>query len=72
MEADFEKAQEKIEAFKAELKQLKEKYNFGIIELPQYDGQEEYSHSDYHFSVDEYTWYNETVDEILNELKSTE
>jgi len=63
----FELRREKINNFKKQLKELVNKHNFGKLESLNYDNQEEYSSSDYHFVVDNETWYFETIAEILKE-----
>ncbi len=65
---EFKNREEKIEAFKAELKALMNKYNFGKSESDNYNGMEEYCGTDYYFTVDGETWYCETIAEVLNEV----
>jgi NAD+--asparagine ADP-ribosyltransferase len=63
----FELRKKKIDDFKSELKSLVEKYNFGKHKSDNYDNQEEYSHTDFHFVVENETWYGETIAELLKE-----
>jgi hypothetical protein len=66
-EKEFEKRKAKVNAFKSELKELMEKYNFGKDESDIYNGMEDYCGTDYYFVVDGETWYSETIGEILDE-----
>ena len=67
-ELEFENRKNKIEAFKTELKALMTKYNFCKHESYNYNGMEEYCGTDYYFTVDGETWYNQTIAEILDEI----
>lgn len=67
-ETEFENRKKKIEAFKTELKALMTKYNFGKHESDNYDGMEQYCGTDYYFTVDDETWYGETIAEILDDV----
>ncbi len=68
MNKEFKNKEEKIEAFKTELKALMNKYNFGKSESDNYNGMEEYCGTDYYFTVDGETWHCETIAEILHEV----
>ncbi len=63
-----ENRKQKVEVFKAELKALMTKYNFGKYESDNYNGWEEYCGTDYYFIVDGTPWYGETIAEILDEI----
>ena len=67
-ELEFENRKNKIEEFKVELKNLMNKYNFGIKENDKYNGMDEYCGSDCYFTIDREPWYGETVSEILDEV----
>ena len=67
-EIKFENRKKKIEAFKTELKALMTKYNVGKHESDNYNGMEEYSGTDYYFTIDGETWYGETIAEILDDI----
>ena len=66
-ELGFKKRKLKINEFKTELKTLMDKYNFGKHESHNYDGNDEYCGTDYHFTIDDVPWYSETIYEILHE-----
>ncbi len=59
--------QERIEAFKNELKGLINKYNFGIKESDQYNGMDEFCGTERHFIVDGEVYHGETIEEIFKE-----
>jgi hypothetical protein len=67
-ELEFENRKKKIEAFKADLKALMNKYNFGKYESGNYNGMDEPCGTDYYFTVDGKIWYAETIAEILDEV----
>lgn len=67
-ELEFQKRKEKIDSFKKELLELKQKYNFGIHESDNYNGMEEHCGTDLYFIVDGDTYYSETIEEILDIL----
>lgn len=67
MDKEFTNAKEKISDFKEELKLLMNKYDFKIEESNNYNGLDEYCSTDYYFSVDGYTWFSETISEIIND-----
>jgi len=63
---EFKHASKKNNEFKAELKSLINKYNFGKHESANYNGMEEFCGTEIYFTVDGYIWYNESVSEILD------
>ena len=56
---------EKISSLKEDLELLKKKYNFDIFESENYDGKENYSGSEYYFSIDGEIYLKESIIEIL-------
>jgi len=64
----MENANNKIEAFKEELKSLMEKYGFGIFESDQYVD-DEYDSTDHYFTVDGEIFWDETIVEILDSIQ---
>lgn len=67
-ELGFENRRNKIKEFKVELKNLMNKYNFGIKENDNYNGMDEYCGSDCYFTIYGEPWYGETVSEILDDV----
>tara|TARA_R110000824_G_scaffold369304_2_gene558762 strand:+ start:749 stop:964 length:216 start_codon:yes stop_codon:yes gene_type:complete len=66
-EEKYTKRNEKIIAFKKELKELMVKYYFGKTEHDNYNGMEEYCGTDIYFTINGETYYSETVNEIIDE-----
>jgi len=64
---EFKKREEKIIAFKKELKELMVKYDFGKTEHDNYNGMEEYCGTDIYFTINGEAYYSETVNEIIDE-----
>lgn len=64
----FKDREKKLSAFKAELAELTNKYNFGIEEVDDYDEYMDYCGMNYHFVIEGETWHSETIHEILNEI----
>lgn len=67
-EKQFYDKKEKIDAFKAELMALRDKYDFGVKESDQYDGMDEYYNTEYYFIVDGEVYWVETISDILTEI----
>lgn len=71
-ELTIEQKQSKVEAFKADLIALREKYGFGKHESPDYNGAEEYCGSEFYFTFaeDEHEepYYLETVGDIFKDV----
>ena len=42
--------------------------NYLKHENDNYNGMDEYSGTDYYFTIDGETWYGETIDEILDDI----
>lgn len=57
----------KVEAFKKELKELINKYDFGKDELDSYNGEDRFIGTDIYFTIDGERYAAETLSEILYE-----
>ena len=61
--------QDKVEAFKKDLKELIKKHNIEAHDCEQHDNEENYIGSDYYFKIDGEAYYRESINELIEDLK---
>jgi hypothetical protein len=59
---------EKIEAFKVELKALMQKHDFGCLMADTYDGNGDHYGTDHYFTIDSEPYIDESVAEIFDSI----